>query len=183
MKNFHRDNPFFSLCGLNCGLCTLHIGGYCPGCGGGEGNQSCALARCGTAHGVDYCFRCGDYPCEKYAGFAQYDSFIPGRNRQADIEKAKRIGMDAYMAEQNEKIALLRELLAGYNDGRRKTLFATAVYLLELPDLRDVMGRLRAQTSPETPDKERAETAARLLRDVAAVRNVDLKLHKKPKQK
>lgn len=26
MKNFIRDYPLFSVCGLNCGLCTMHIG-------------------------------------------------------------------------------------------------------------------------------------------------------------
>jgi len=30
----------------------MHIGGYCPGCGGGEGNQSCKIARCGMEKGL-----------------------------------------------------------------------------------------------------------------------------------
>ena len=45
MKDFLRQEPLFSLCGLNCGLCTMHLGGHCPGCGGGAGNQSCSLAH------------------------------------------------------------------------------------------------------------------------------------------
>ena len=39
MKGFIRSDRLFSLCGLNCGLCTMRLGGCCPGCGGGEGNQ------------------------------------------------------------------------------------------------------------------------------------------------
>ena len=27
MKDFLRQEPLFSLCGLNCGLCTMHLGG------------------------------------------------------------------------------------------------------------------------------------------------------------
>lgn len=50
MKDFLRQEPLFSLCGLNCGLCTMHLGGHCPGCGGGAGNQSCSLARCSLQH-------------------------------------------------------------------------------------------------------------------------------------
>lgn len=46
MKGFKRNNQLLSLCGLNCGLCPMHIDGYCPGCGGGAGNQSCRIARC-----------------------------------------------------------------------------------------------------------------------------------------
>lgn len=34
MKGFSRKCLDFSLCGLNCGLCTMKLGGYCPGCGG-----------------------------------------------------------------------------------------------------------------------------------------------------
>ena len=36
MKGFTRDETRFSLCGLNCALCSMHLGGYCPGCGGGQ---------------------------------------------------------------------------------------------------------------------------------------------------
>ena len=67
MKGFTREDKRFSLCGLNCGLCPMQIGGYCPGCGGGEGNQSCAIARCSLEHDkVEYCWQSGDYPCSRY---------------------------------------------------------------------------------------------------------------------
>ena len=61
----------------------MYIGKYCPGCGGGKGNQGCKIARCGIERGiVDYCFRC-----------AEYDSFITHRNQKTDLEKAKNIGI------------------------------------------------------------------------------------------
>ena len=67
MKDFRRDNLLFSLCGLNCGLCPMNLNQHCPGCGGGEGNQSCSLAKCSLQHeNVEYCFQCKHYPCEKY---------------------------------------------------------------------------------------------------------------------
>ena len=67
MNGFERNNQLLSLSGLNCGLCTMYIGRYCPGCGGGEGNQGCRIARCGMERGnTDYCFRCAEYPCGKY---------------------------------------------------------------------------------------------------------------------
>ena len=46
MKDFVRSDLLFALCGLNCGLCPMHLSGHCPGCGGGEGNQSCKIAGC-----------------------------------------------------------------------------------------------------------------------------------------
>ncbi len=40
MKGFERKETRFSLCGLNCGLCVMRTGGYCPGCGGGRGTRA-----------------------------------------------------------------------------------------------------------------------------------------------
>ena len=181
MKDFIREYPAFSLCGLNCKLCTMHLGGYCPGCGGGAGNQSCAIARCGVAHGVEFCWDCGEYPCGRYEGFCEYDSFIPCRVRRRDINRARSLGLDAYLAELDEKVEILHFLLQHYNDGRRKSFFSSAIYLLELTDIRDVLLRL-----PDTEAltlKERATRTVDLFQDMAAVRGVSLKLNKKPKKK
>lgn len=180
MKGFTRKEPMFSLCGLNCALCSMHVGGYCPGCGGGEGNQSCALARCSLEHGgLEFCADCAEYPCARYEGFDDADSFVPHSRRRADLERARELGLEAYMSELREKAALLSKLLEGYNDGRRKSLFCTAAYLLPLPDLRATLQALRAL--PAQDAKERAASAAALLQTAAASRGISLKLVKKPK--
>ena len=34
--------------------------------GGGEGNQSCKIAKCSMQHGrVEYCNQCQEFPCDK----------------------------------------------------------------------------------------------------------------------
>ena len=98
MKGFTRTETRFSLCGLNCALCSMHLGGYCPGCGGGAGNQSCTIARCSLEHGgVSFCWQCPEYPCPHYEGFDDGDSFVPHRNRQKDITLAQGLGLEAYL--------------------------------------------------------------------------------------
>ena len=183
MKGFTRTETHFSLCGLNCALCSMHLGGYCPGCGGGAGNQSCAIAKCSLTHGgVQFCWECPEYPCPRYEGFDDGDSFVPHRNRQQDIALIREVGLEAYLIRLKEKRAILDELLAHYNDGRRKALFNTAVYLLPLEDLRSVMALL--DSSPEQSEqvvKERALAAVNLLQDAADRRGISLKLNKKPK--
>lgn len=184
MKGFTREEIRFSLCGLNCCLCSMYLGGYCPGCGGGAGNQSCAIAKCSLEHGgVQFCWECPEYPCSRYDGFDDGDSFVPHRNRQQDIARAREVGPDAYLAQLEEKGAILEELLAHYNDGRRKTLFNTAAYLLPLEDLQSVMTGLNSL--PELAGqsvKERALAAVELLREMADRRGISLKLNKKPKK-
>ena len=136
MKDFIRQNPLLSLCGLNCILCPMHIGGYCPGCGGGAGNQACSIARCSLQHdSVEYCFLCAEYPCRHFENIDAFDSFIPHSRMKVDMEKAQKMGLNAYRAELDEKRRILDELLHHFNDGRKKSLFCLAVYLLDLQDL------------------------------------------------
>lgn len=184
MKGFSREELRFSLCGLNCALCSMHLGGYCPGCGGGPGNQSCAIAKCSLEHGgISFCRDCPEYPCARYDGFDDADSFVPHRNRRQDIALARELGLDAYLALLEEKRSILDKLLAEYNDGRRKTLFNTAVYLLPLEDLRAAMTALSARPElAEQTTKERALAAVGLLQDAADRRGITLKLNRNPKK-
>lgn len=184
MKGFTREETRFSLCGLNCALCSMRLGGYCPGCGGGAGNQSCTIAKCFLEHGsVPFCWECSEYPCSRYDGFDDGDSFVPHRSRRQDIAQVRELGLEVYLARLEEKQTILGELLAHYNDGRRKTLFNTAVYLLPLEDLRFVMTSLDDRPELEDqPVKERALAAVGLLLEAADRRGICLKLVKKPKK-
>lgn len=179
MKDFVRDYPLFSVCGLNCGLCTMHIGGYCSGCCGGDGNQSCSIARCSMAHGVDFCSACAEYPCAKYDGIDDYDSFMTHLRQKRDLEKLRRNGPDAYKAELEEKISLLHTLLTNYNDGRHKSPFCTAVNLLELDSLREIMELCAAEVTAEMTVKDRVRLVTAKLNAVADGQGISLKLRKK----
>lgn len=132
-------------------------------------------------HGdVEYCFQCSEYPCPKYDHIDDFDSFITHRNRKSDMENAKRFGIDAYNAEQTEKAKILEVLLSNYNDGRKKTLFCVAVNLLELQELQTVLREIDRKPDIEIMTlKEKSAFVAGLLQDAAAIKNIDLKLHKK----
>ena len=159
----------------------MRAGGHCPGCGGGEGNQSCKIARCSLEHGkVEYCFQCGCYPCGKYEKIDEFDSFITHQRQKADLERAERMGLARYSAEQAEKAEILAVLLSQYNDGRRKTLFCTAVNLLELEKLREIMQDLQDNTAAGcSVTKEKSVYAAKLFQTAAEERGVTLSLRKK----
>ena len=182
MNGFHRDDLLFSLCGLNCGLCPMKLDGYCPGCGGGKGNQSCAIARCSLEQGgVAYCSQCAKYPCERYRADDLYDSFITHRNRRQDLDRLQRIGPATYREEQLEKQVILTNLLNHYNDGRHKGFYYAAANLLPLEDLRAAMEQLAA-LPPDLSARERAAQAAGLFQGLAGRRGLDLKLRKKPRK-
>lgn len=84
---------------------------------------------------MEYCYECGQYPCEKYEHIDEYDSFIMHRGQKADLEKARSMGIEQYNLEQQEKIKIFSWLLYNYNDGRRKNFFCVAANLLELSEI------------------------------------------------
>lgn len=179
MKGFERENQLLSLCGLNCGLCPMRLGGHCGGCG--NGNQSCGIARCSLAHGGPaYCYACGEYPCERYERIDEYDSFITHRRQKADLEKAQRMGIAQYNFEQQEKVRLLSFLLSNYNDGRRKNFLCVAVNLLELSEIEEAIRRIQSRDGLSAlPLKEQCAYAAEVFREIAGRRHIELKLNRK----
>lgn len=182
MKGFHRNHPQFSQCGLNCLLCPMHVGGYCPGCGGGEGNQSCAIARCALEKGIgEFCTQCGQFPCERYE--KEYDTFVPHSRMVQDLRRAEELGPEAYITRLQERRAILDWLLDGWNDGRRKSFYSLAVYLLEPEDLRRGAEEMKAAVSPDSSVKEKAIIAVEILQRAAQKKGIVLKLKKKPKEK
>ena len=179
-----RSYPEFSACGLNCGLCPRYYTNgpsRCPGCGGEgftEAHCSCSVLGCCERKGIEYCFLCDEYPCKKYEGADQTDSFITHKNQFIDMDKAKQIGIEAYKAEQNTKIQILEELLSHYDDGRRKSFFCLAVNLLDLTDIHPILAQLRSEVDPTAPIKEKAAIAARLFQAAADEKEITLKLRK-----
>ena len=183
MKDYRRQNPVFSLCGLCCLLCPMHLGGYCPGCGGGESHQLCAVIRCSREHGeMEYCFSCAEFPCVRLREAARFDSFLPHRHMLQNLTRARGMGIPAFHAELVKREEILHTLLASYNDGRKKTFFCAAVTLLPLADLERGMEVLCAQAAACPTLKEKAACAVRLFTSIADTRQMDLRLHKRPKQ-
>ena len=69
---------------------------------------------------------------------------------------------------------------SGYNDGRKKTLFCVAVNLLNLQDLKEVLGEIESKSDIETLTlKEKSTFAAGLLQEIGSHRKIELKLHRK----
>jgi len=94
------------------------------------------------------------------------------------MEKAKQMGIEDYVAELNEKVRLLEQLLGSYDDGRRKSFFCLAVSLLELQDVQSVVAQIESQTKSSDTIKDKAKIAAHLFKEMADKRNISLKLRK-----
>lgn len=168
-----------SCCGTICSDCEYYPAD-CQGCG--EGNQSCKIAKCSIRHGkIEYCNQCQEFPCDKYGRADEYDIFITHRNWKQDFEKMKEMGMEAYNSEQMQKLEILKLLLEGYNDGRRKSFFCLAVNLLDLEDLKTVMEHLAEEKKLESLTlKEKSAYVVKQFQSLAEQRGVVLKWNRKP---
>jgi len=179
-----RKYPQFAACGLNCGLCPRYYtkgSSRCPGCAGegfSEVHPTCGILSCCQRKGIEYCFECDEFPCKKYKDVDSADSFITHRNQFIDMEKAKRIGMEAYEAELNEKIKILEKLLTDFDDGRRKSFYCLAVNLLELQDIKEIMRKTAEATKPDSKLKEKANVCTGIFEETAAQRDISLKRRK-----
>lgn len=186
MKEYKREYPQFSLCGLNCGLCPRYQtsgASKCPGCGGVDfhlKHPTCAVITCNSKHdNVEYCFQCSAYPCEKYRKLSEKDSFISYRNVIDDFEKAKKNGIDCYKEQLNEKIGILELLLENYDDGRHKGFYCRAANLLLLSDLRDVIAEIENTIGKSSaPLPEKIQLIVLSLEVKAVSRNSSLELRK-----
>lgn len=166
IKNFNRTDDLFSLCGLNCGLCGYRLQGNCNGCFKDSFCAAiCPMAPCSVKHGnLQYCFECPEYPCKHYDGFDSYDTLVLHRNQRKDMQKAKEIGMDAYHAEQREKMRILNHLLEKYDDGSKDTFFCLAVNRIEVEELQKILAHLDERCAKMSLS-EKADLAETMLRE------------------
>jgi hypothetical protein len=178
-----RNDPLFSLCGLNCCLCprfNAEGSSRCPGCGG-EGfalkHPTCAVSTCNKKHdNVEYCFQCSAYPCKKYAVESSCDSFISYKSvKQNFAEAASDLGR--YRKELDRRHEILRSLLEGYNDGRSKGLYCLAANDMPMEQLEGLYKK--AEALPRGMDaKEMAKELKGEIAKIASELGVEFKLRR-----
>lgn len=170
-----KGNILFSPCGLNCGLCVMRCSGSCGGCG--RGSLPCGISRCAREHGIDYCFNCGEFPCARLSRACGNDTFITHRNQISDLEKAKRVGIGAYLTEQKRKTAVLELMLKQYDSGADGRFYCLAVNLLGADETQALIDEMYPLLSRLTLN-ERAKMLKQRLTGIAEAQGIELKLRR-----
>jgi len=190
MKQYTRETPQFSLCGLNCSLCPRYRttgSSRCPGCGGEdfyEKHPSCGVISCSLRHGgVAYCFNCSEYPCDRYTRENDKDSFLSYMNVTKDMESAKTEGLDSYLEQLAKRSDVLDVLLQDWDNGRLKSYFCVAANLLSVKDLEHAMSELSGiannlKNSSEANSSLYGRVAKEYFDKLASDRGISLKLRR-----
>jgi hypothetical protein len=175
-------------CGLDCGLCPrYHSDGEkpCPGCCGEgfwERHPGCAhITCCVKQRGLEVCGECNELEfCPRVMrnleAAKHADSVISYQTLPGNLEVIRRHGLEAFLKHQEEKVAFLRLLLAGYNDGRSKGFYCLCVQLLSLDGLRAALAGSQLKFPPQATLKEKARVVREAFSLLAGESGIELKL-------
>lgn len=177
-------------CGLDCGLCPrFYTNGAsrCPGCCG-EGffdkHPSCPFVTCCfKKKGLEVCAQCDEYPCAKSEKeIGQKDSFITHRKVLHNLAAIRECGLESFMEQQTQRIAILENMLQQYDDGRSKSYYCIAAALLSIAGLTQSIQSAEEEiirTSIDQSDfKAKAKILRQFLENTAWGENAELKLRK-----
>jgi hypothetical protein len=71
-------------------------------CKGGGGWGGCPVRTCCTAKGVDFCFDCPEFPCEKNWSEKSEHANIFGKTKKERLQKMKEVGVEEWIRTQWE---------------------------------------------------------------------------------
>jgi hypothetical protein len=184
--NLTEEKNLAGCCGIYCGLCPRYqskAASKCPGCKILSLQLSCKLYNCCVKkNGFVTCIDCGEFPCDKYENFFDFDSFVSHRVCLPNLKRIKKIGLTKWLREQGKRRQTLENLLENYNEGRSCSFFCVATALMP-PDLvnkagNDTKKSLANNDIDESDMKARAKLARAVFQDHATKADVDLKLRK-----
>ncbi len=90
---FARLDPVFENYGAFEAVAKRFAGADCGGCRSGRCLlENCAVQKCVTERGVDFCFECGEFPCDR-TGFSE----MLHARWMANNEKMREMGLAGYM--------------------------------------------------------------------------------------
>jgi hypothetical protein len=182
--------PIIGCCGIDCGLCPrYHTAGSsrCPGCAGPdffEKHPSCGFITCCVKQRkLEVCSQCHEFPCSRFDSWTGGDSFVSHRVALLNLSSIREAGLERFWEQQEKRMALLRTVLEGFDDGRSKSFYCTAAALLPVAaleeSLRSAQERVGQAKVKPVDAKTRAAILRGLLNDCAASAGVELKLRRK----
>ena len=116
-------NEMAAPCGLFCGACPLFLAAHnsdiaeklaarfqttpdkvvCTGCRPMKGcsmplhGKTCGTFECAEKKGFNFCYECGDFPCDKLAPAADQADELPHNSKVFNLLRIKRDGLESWV--------------------------------------------------------------------------------------
>ncbi len=190
----YKNYATVGACGIDCGLCPRYhtkTGSRCPGCAPAgfldAGGQWCKMTRCAVRdRGYETCGECPEFPCYRYEGWDQGDSFVSHLNSVANLYAIKEQGLARFVEQQRKRVSLLEAMIEEFDEGRSKSYCCVACALLPIDELHVGVERARREVEKrgigEDDKKSRARILHGVLDSVAERLGVSLKLRNHAKK-
>ena len=175
------------ICGLSCRLCPrFHTEGtsLCLGCksevrmSAGCPFITCALKR----KGLEFCWDCDESgTCAKWKKHRdiarERDTFTCYASLNDNIDAVSKRGLDAFIADQDQRLEILGEMLGHFNEGRSKTYYCIAATRLDPAELTDAISKAK-KSSASQDVRQRSKVLHTLLDELASRHAITLALRK-----
>lgn len=178
--------PATGICGLSCRLCPRYHSTAESRCGGCKSESrtaaGCPFITCARKKGVEACVECpeGEH-CERWKKHRAigkgHDSFVCYARLEDNIAYQQKYGLEAFEQAQEQRCDLLRQLIAGFDDGRSRSYFCIAATLLDDAGLRDALAA-GSKIPPDITAGQRAKAMRAILDRLAEEKGLTLKLRK-----
>lgn len=111
--------------------------------------------------GLEVCGQCSEFPCSKFKTEKEYrelesSSYPPSRKMLPNLRFIKERGIREFVKRQKKRMALLKIMLEGHDDGRSKSYFCRAAALLDATTVRRSIRKVETGRTVEVRDKARA---------------------------
>ncbi len=173
-------------CGIYCGLCPRFqskAASRCPGCKILSLTISCKRYNCCVKkNGFQTCAECGQFPCDKYDKFFDWDSFVSHKVCLPNLDRIKTAGLRRWLGEQSKKRQVLENLLSDYNEGKSCSFFCIAAALMPPATVQKAVRQaektIAAGKTRGSDIKTKAKIVHSAIQANATKAGVDLKLRK-----
>ena len=187
--NFTEEKNLTGCCCLYCGLCPRYQStakSRCPGYKVLSLTISCKIYNCGVKkNGFETCAQCGEFPCDKYDKFFDWDSFISHKVCLPNLERVRKVGLKKWLGTQSKRRQALGNLLADYNEGRSCSFFCITTALISTDSITKAVNeanKVRVYNNVDESDlKGKVKILRSVIQDLALKSRIDLKLRRKPK--
>lgn len=114
MDSISSDKTMIAPCGINCGVCMVHLRekNKCPGCHGQDEKKpkhcvTCRLKHCEELNRISgtYCFQCKGFPCTRLKQFDKRYMTKYGMSVIDNLNMIKEKGIDEFLLTENQKWA------------------------------------------------------------------------------
>ena len=173
--------PTIAACGLDCGLCPRYYTAgpsRCPGCAGPDfpnKHPSCSFITCCVKRqGLEACGECAEYPCAKFKSDEDYEqapessSYPSYRKLVSNQRFIREHGIEAFITQQARRMALLKTMLDGFDDGRSKSYYCRLAGTADIDALERAIAEAARKIAGAGITGEDKKARAKTLRSVFA---------------